>query len=126
MCPGASYGDLMTQGGLHDRLGHWINTQAICASPAVGADGATGYGNSGNSIINGPGQVNTDFSIGKRSRVGGLREDAELAFRVEFYNALNKAQFANPGTTLGTASFGVITQTSVAPRLIQFGLKYLF
>ena len=32
----------------------------------------------------------------------------------------------NPGTTLGTASFGVITQTSVAPRLIQFGLKYLF
>jgi hypothetical protein len=25
-----------------------------------------------------------------------------------------------------TASFGVITQTAVAPRLIQFGLKYLF
>ena len=76
--------------------------------------------------MNGPGQVNTDFSLGKRSRVGGLREDAELAFRVEFYNALNMPQFANPGTTLGTANFGVITQTSVAPRLIQFGLKYLF
>ena len=76
--------------------------------------------------MNGPGQVNTDFSLGKRSRVGGLREDAELAFRVEFYNALNHPQFANPGTTLGTASFGVITQSSVAPRLIQFGVKYLF
>jgi hypothetical protein len=76
--------------------------------------------------MNGPAQVNTDFSIGKLTRVGGLREDAELAFRVEFYNALNKAQFSNPGTTLQTANFGVITQTSIAPRLIQFGLKYLF
>ena len=126
MCPGASYGDLATAGGVTERLGHWINMAAMCRAPAVGADGATGYGNAGISIVNGPGQVNTDFSIGKRSRVGGLREDAELAFRVEFYNAMNMAQFANPGTTLGTASFGVITQTSVAPRLIQFGLKYLF
>ena len=55
-----------------------------------------------------------------------LRENAQLAFRTEFYNALNHPQFANPGTTFGTATFGVITQTSVAPRLIQFGLKYIF
>jgi hypothetical protein len=126
MCPGASYGDLATSGSTTDRLGRWINRPAICAATAVGSDGATGYGNAGVSIMNGPGQVNTDFSLGKRSRVGGLREDAELAFRAEFYNALNSPQFTNPGTTLGTATFGVITSTSVAPRLIQFGLKYLF
>lgn len=126
MCSGATYGDLVTAGGTAARLSRWIETAAICGAPALGADSSTGYGNSGIGIINGPGQVNTDFSLGKRSRVGGLREDAELAFRVEFYNALNMAQFANPGTTLGTASFGVITQTSVAPRLIQFGFKYLF
>ena len=35
-------------------------------------------------------------------------------------------QFSNPGTNFGTANFGVITRTSVAPRLIQFGLKYVF
>jgi len=70
--------------------------------------------------------VNADFSLGKRSRVGGVRESAELAFRAEFYNAMNHPQFANPGTVFRTASFGVITQTAVAPRLIQFGLKYLF
>lgn len=126
MCPQSTYAGLATDGGMDARLGQWINPAAICGAPVVGSDGATGYGNAGVSIMNGPGQVNTDFSIGKRSRVGGLREDAELAFRVEFYNALNMAQFANPGTTLGTASFGVITQTSVAPRLIQFGVKYLF
>jgi hypothetical protein len=126
MCPQSAYSDLATGGGISERLGHWINAAAVCSAPAVGQDGATGYGNAGISIMNGPSQVNTDFSVGKRSRVGGLREDAELAFRVEFYNALNMPQFANPGTTLGTANFGVITQPSVAPRLIQFGLKYLF
>jgi hypothetical protein len=126
MCPQATYSSLATPGATTERLGQWINTSAICSAPVVGADGATGYGNAGVSIMNGPSQVNTDFSIGKRGRVGGLREDAELAFRVEFYNALNMPQFANPGTSLGTANFGVITQTSIAPRLIQFGLKYLF
>ncbi|MCZ2155360.1 MAG: hypothetical protein LC114_15890, partial [Bryobacterales bacterium] len=126
LCPGASYADLQTRGSTVERLGGWINTAAICSAPRIGDDGATGYGSAGHAVLNGPGQVNTDFSIGKRTRVGGLREDAELAFRAEFYNALNTAQFSNPGTTLGTASFGVITGTSVAPRLIQFGLKYLF
>ena len=80
----------------------------------------------GQSILNGPGQVNSDFSVGKRSRVGGLRDGAELAFRVAFYNAMNHSQFANPGSTFRTASFDVITQTAVAPRLIQFGVQYLF
>lgn len=126
LCPGSTYEQLTTAGGITDRLGHWINTAAVCPATAVGEDGATGYGTAGQSIMNGPSQINTDFSLGKRTRVGGLREDGELAFRVEFYNAMNHSQFANPGTTLGTASFGVITQTSVAPRLIQFGLKYLF
>ena len=76
--------------------------------------------------MNGPGQVNADMSLGKRAKVGGLREGAELLIRAEFYNAMNHPQFANPGTTFRTASFGVITSTAVAPRLIQFGVKYLF
>ena len=75
--------------------------------------------------MTGPGKFNTDFSIGETVRVGGLREEAVLAFRTEFYNALNHPQFSNSGTTLGTATFGVITQNSVAPRLIQFAVKYL-
>jgi hypothetical protein len=126
LCPGATYDSLVTAGGIQSRLGRWIDAGAICAPPVIGSDGSTGYGAAGQSIINGPGQVNTDFSVGKRSRVGGIREDSELAFRVEFYNAFNHPQFSNPGAIYGTANFGVITQTSVAPRLIQFGLKYLF
>ncbi len=126
LCPGATAATLATTGSVTSRLGRWIDTAGFCAPPAIGSDGSTGYGNAGQSILTGPPQVNTDLSIGKRTLVGGLREDGELAVRVEFYNTLNHPQFANPGTALGTANFGVITQTSVAPRLIQFGMKYLF
>jgi hypothetical protein len=126
LCPGASAASLVTAGSVSSRLDHWIDTTAICDPAVIGSDGATGYGNAPQGLMDGPGQVNTDFSLGKRARVGGIREDSELAFRVEFYNALNHPQFANPGAALHTATFGVITSTSVAPRLIQFGLKYFF
>jgi hypothetical protein len=128
LCPGETIATVLTSGRDQSRLNNWFNAgpTVICHAPAVGSDGSTGYGNVGPSVINGPGQFNTDFSIGKRTTVGGIREDAELVFRVEFYNAFNHPQFANPGTTFGTATFGVITQASVAPRLIQFGLKYVF
>jgi len=128
LCPGATVASLATSGGDQSRLSNWFNAGAaiICPAPKVGSDGSTGYGNVGPSVVTGPGQFNTDFSIGKLPTVGGIREDAEFAFRVEFYNTFNNPQFANPGTTYGTANFGVITQSSVAPRLIQFGFKYLF
>ena len=126
MCSNTAYSSLATQGSIQSRLNRWIDTAGICAAPVVGSDGSTGYGNAGQSIVGGPGQVNTDFSIGRTAKIGGIQEDSALAFRVEIYNALNHPQFSNPGTTLGTATFGVITQSSVAPRLIQFGLKYLF
>jgi hypothetical protein len=113
-------------------LNAWFNTSAICAIPALpaalGGDGlATGYGNMGQGIVKGPGQFNWDMSLGKMTKVGGIREDAQLQFRTEFYNAFNHPQFANPGTAFSSLStFGVINATSVAPRLIQFGLKYIF
>ncbi len=126
MCPGATYANLATSGSVSARINNWVNGAALCAPAVLGADGSAGYGNAGQSVMNGPGSVNSDLSLGKRARVGGVREAAELSFRAEFYNAMNHAQFANPGTTLHTASFGVITATAVAPRLIQFGVKYLF
>jgi hypothetical protein len=126
LCPGATYSDLLTPGTTSSRLHGWFNESAICPVPAIGSDGSTGYGNTGQGIVRGPDQFNTDISIGKITTVGGFRENAQLAFRAEFYNALNHPQFANPSTTFGTATFGVVTQTSVAPRLIQFGLKYVF
>jgi hypothetical protein len=126
LCPGATYASLATAGSVTARLRRWLDGSAVCAPAVLGADGSAGYGTAGQSIVNGPGQVNADVSLGKRMRVGGLREGAELALRAEFYNAMNHPQFGSPGTTYRTSGFGVITQTAVAPRLIQFGVKYLF
>jgi len=74
------------------------------------------------------GAVIGDISLAKVFRVGGLREDASLQFRSEFYNAFNHPQFSVPaGLNLAQpANFGRITSTSVNPRLIQFALKYQF
>jgi len=80
VCPGASYVSLATSGSVSARLNQWFNQSAVCEPPVLGSDGSQGYGNAGQSILNGPGQVNTDFSLGKVWRVGGIREPAQLAF----------------------------------------------
>jgi hypothetical protein len=114
-------------------------TPAGCALPIVGAfpspgvgipasPGATGYGNLGRGILLGPGQDNWDISVSKKTRVGGIHEDSDLEFRAEFFNAFNKSQFASPGVAVSKSggSFGVITGTTVASRIIQLALRYDF
>ena len=90
-----------------------------------------GFGNSGVGIVRGPGQANFDFSLTKMTRIG---EKQSVQFRTEFFNLFNHPQFAIPGSVAGNqtlyannaALFGVITSTSVNPRLIQFALRYQF
>ncbi|HEX4003072.1 MAG TPA: carboxypeptidase-like regulatory domain-containing protein [Candidatus Acidoferrales bacterium] len=84
----------------------------------------TGWGNSPVGIITGPGQWNWDMSLQKNTKI---TEWGTLQFRAEFYNIWNHPQFSNPLTTGFTAAgFGEIDSTSVSPRVIQFGLKFLF
>ncbi len=59
-----------------------------------------------------------------------------LQFRAEFFNLFNRVNFDIPGTTPGdnrttanTANYNRITRTvpgSGDPRIMQFGLKFLF
>ena len=130
LCAGATYDDVRTKGHVKSRVDGYLNSNAFCAIPIVGAidgvGGATGRGNSGRAIVDGPGQANWDLAFSKSGRIGGPGDSARLEFRAEVFNALNTPQFNNPATALGTASFGVISSTSVAPRIIQFALKYVF
>jgi len=125
--PGMGNGDILTQSGsTTSRLKRYFNTSAFssAALPVIG--NGTGFGNSRIGAVRGPGQANSDIALSKTTRVGGLSENATLDFRSEFFNAFNHPQYANPGTGVGTASFGIIGAASVAPRLIQFALKYVF
>ncbi|MCU1335262.1 MAG: hypothetical protein JWO19_843, partial [Bryobacterales bacterium] len=83
------------------------------------------YGNLGYNNFRGPGSVTLDTSL---TRSFKIRERATLQLRGEAFNLPNKANFANPGSSLfSTSSFGVITSTGTYdPRIIQLAMKLLF
>ena len=73
---------------------------------------------------------NFDFALFKRTRFA-TNERFALEFRTEFFNIFNRTQFAPPNTICCAANnqnFGVVTATAPGtnPRLVQFGLKFLF
>jgi hypothetical protein len=124
LCPGFTNADVPTSGGVESRLDNFFDAGAFCPPPVIG--NGTGWGTLARGVVRGPGQHNFDLSLSKRITVGGLRENAQLDFRTEFFNAFNHPQFGAPGLAVGSASFGGISKTAVAPRLIQFALKYVF
>lgn len=85
----------------------------------------------------GPGQFNWDISILKNTQI---TERVRMQFRTDFYNAFNHPQFSDPGagsfgsvgfinlgSPIGTNPVGnTISHTNVNPRLIQFGVHFLF
>ena len=129
ICPGMTYADITTPGGIEQRLTNFFNKAAFCAPPTVANGTGTDWGNSGAGIILGPGQFNFDTALLKNTRI---TENKMLQFRAEFFNLFNHPQFNSPNfgnptlPSVGTANFGYITSTSVNPRVIQLGLKFLF
>jgi outer membrane receptor protein involved in Fe transport len=144
---------LGTPGGIKSRLGGsfggpgFINQNAFTDLPMFGGipsgnagpftgnctganpefvDCGTGFGNSAVGIMSCCTQHNWDFAIIKNTTVGGLREDASLQFRAEFFNLWNHAQFNPPVNDRNSGIFGAITSSSVPGRILQFGLKYTF
>jgi hypothetical protein len=81
------------------------------------------FGNSGSFILRADKFKNLDFSLFKQF---SIREGMNLQFRAEAFNLTNTPTFNPPGTTIDTASGGVVTSTISAPRNIQFGLKLNF
>lgn len=118
---------LVTPGSVKSKLGNYFNRECFVPWPVVGDDGrATGFGNSGVGIVRGPHQQNFDVSIAKRTAVGWLTSNSTLDLRLEMFNALNNPQFAVPNTDVGSATFGRISATSVAPRMMQLAVKFNF
>lgn len=83
------------------------------------------YGNSGRNILRQPGQTQFDLSLVKNTR---FKERFDHQLKFEFFNALNHPQFAGPGSTIGTASAGVISSLlyNTPMRQIQIAMKLAF
>jgi len=82
------------------------------------------YGTAGRNTVIGPGISSFDASINKFFRFKeGLHT---IEFRMEFFNMPNTPNFGQPGMSLRTPTYGVITGTRLDNRQIQLALKYSF
>jgi len=106
--------------------GSWVT--GIYNAPAYSmpsaAEPITGYrnGNLGRNTERGPRLANWDISVIKRLV---LREQHQLQFRVELFNAFNNVNYDAPVNALSSPFFGK-SMSAAAARIIQLGGRYAF
>src|SRR6202790_1949134 len=93
-------------------------------------------GNAGRNILIGPGLANLDMSIFKNFPITKISHGFNVQFRTEFFNILNRANFAVPiapdntdifdSTGAPTGVAGQLTSTTTTAREIQFALKVVW
>jgi hypothetical protein len=83
------------------------------------------FGSSPRNVVRGPDYKQTDLTLIKNIPLG---KAARFQLRGEFYNLFNRANFANPNTSFGSAAFGQITAlaTGATMRRIQLGGRLIF
>jgi hypothetical protein len=98
----------------------WFNTAAFAQNRVV--TGVATDGNSPRNFLDGPGYRDIDLAISRDFR---LTERFNLQFRAEATNAFNMVSLSNPGTGVGSSTFGVIN-TAGSMRQMQFGLRLVY
>jgi hypothetical protein len=100
-------------------ISKWFDTSAFVA-PAPFT-----FGNSGRSVVRGPGFANLDLSLSKEFSLAPIRESMSLQIRVDAANVLNHPNFGQPNAGIGAQGAGGIF-TALAPRSLQLGARLLF
>ena len=106
---------------------NWLNPASF-ANPAAG-----GFGDIVKGSFPGPHYVDWDGSLVRKFPFG---DRAVLRFEADYFNLLNHTNLGDPGTTVGSSTFGRITSTSPQnwagtapqndPRIAQLSLKLAF
>jgi hypothetical protein len=112
--------DPVKTGSWSSRINQWFNT-ACYEQP-----GTYSFGNVSRTepVLRTQGVNNVDFTVSKST---AITEQVKLQFKTEFFNLFNRAQFWTASTTtLGNATFGVISEQLNKPRLVQFALRLVF
>jgi hypothetical protein len=56
----------------------------------------------------------------------GCPRHIKLPFAAQFFDAFNHPQFSNPGTTIGSKTYGQITGTVGSARIVEFLMRVYF
>jgi Carboxypeptidase regulatory-like domain/TonB-dependent Receptor Plug Domain/TonB dependent receptor len=93
-------------------------------------------GNAGRNILTGPGLLDLDFSAFKNNPIARISETFNVQFRAEFFNILNRTNFAAPSSPSNTDIFdsagapngaaGLLSSTTTTSRQIQFAIKVIW
>lgn len=86
---------------------------------------AGSFGNSGRNVITGPGIWNVDAALTRSVRIS---DSTRAQFRADFYNVFNRPNFVAPPSMQNfadSADFGALF-VARSPRILQFGLKFLW
>jgi hypothetical protein len=120
---GASYKDAIDPGNPNQYF-----DPSIFVMPPAGF-----YGEAGRNVLIGPGLFLVDLGIRKSLSLGGGPGGRQLEIRAEMFNVTNRANFANPNSTVlngangqRVASAGLITSTVTTGRQIQLGARLSF
>ncbi len=98
-------------------------------NPGIFYDQGSAFGNLGRNTVIGPGFSNVDIALIKNTLI---RENLRLEIRLDAFDTLNKTNFGQPGATVGTSTFGLLTNTrfptgdSGSSRQMQVSAKLVF
>ncbi len=120
------YGKSACAAGAANCVG-WVNTSSF-SNPASG-----GFGNVAKGSFVGPHYVDWDGSLARKFPV---TERTYFRFEADYFNLFNHTNLGDPGTTVGSSTFGKITSSSPQnwagtapqndPRIAQLSLKLVF
>ncbi|HZN11327.1 MAG TPA: hypothetical protein VFC61_06610, partial [Blastocatellia bacterium] len=122
--------DVNLDGNLTDRLNSDTGFREVneggrrfefTAAPALAASGRNGA--VGRNTFRGPGVATVDLTVNKSFR---FSERQVLEVRAEIFNLFNRAHYGLPVHQTDFPGFGRSVETRVAPRTVQFALKYSF
>ncbi len=99
-------------------INRWLDINAFSVVP-MGT-----FGNCPVGVARAPGYTNLDLMLSKRVTLGS---DTYGEFRLEAFNALNHPSFGPPARDISVPNtFGIITNTVSAPRVIELVFKFYF
>jgi hypothetical protein len=98
------------------------STHTYFSTASFAAEALGTVGNTGRSVIHGPGINNFDFQLSKDTQI---TEKTKIELRVEIFNMWNHAQFTLPVTDFADSRFGTV-RSARDPRLVQLAAKFYF